>query len=335
MLALFVPINTYAAQCSAYSAIVVDADTMTVLFEKNAYEQRAMASTTKIMTALLALESKRMDETVTITAKMVQTEGSALGLRAGDKLSFYDLIVGMMLSSGNDAANSVAVLLSGSTKAFAELMNKRAAEIGMKNTLFVTPSGLDEGNHHSTAYDMALLTAYALKFEEFCDIVSKRSAEIMINGKPLTVYNHNKLLGYDKSYFGVKTGYTKKAGRCLVSAKKYKGNKLICVTLSAPDDWNDHVTLYKEAQASYKKISISNSVEFNAVGGERDTFSGSYDKEFYFCTEAKFRIYYRPFYYAPIKKGDKIGEVWVYNNNKLVERLTIAADEDVNYGRQE
>lgn len=335
MLALFVPINTYAAQCSAYSAIVVDADTMTILFEKNAYEPRAMASTTKIMTALLALESKRMDETVTITAKMVQTEGSALGLRAGDKLSFYDLIVGMMLTSGNDAANSVAVLLSGSTKDFAELMNKRAAEIGMKNTLFVTPSGLDEGDHHSTAYDMALLTAYALKFEEFCDIVSKRSAEIMINGKPLTVYNHNKLLGYDKSYFGVKTGYTKKAGRCLVSAKKYKGNKLICVTLSAPDDWNDHVALYKEAQASYKKISISNSVEFNAVGGERDTFSGSYDKEFYFCTEAKFRIYCRPFYYAPIKKGDKIGEVWVYNNNKLVERLTIAADEDVNYGRQE
>lgn len=335
MLALFVPINTYAAQCSAVSAIVVDADTMTILYEKNAFAQRPMASTTKIMTALLALENGKMDETVTITSKMVQTEGSALGLKAGDKLTFYDLIVGMMLTSGNDAANSVAVLISGSIEAFAELMNKRASEIGMKNTLFVTPSGLDEGAHHSTAYDMALLTSYALKFETFCDIVSKSSAEIKISGKPLTVYNHNKLLGYDKSYFGVKTGYTSKAGRCLVSAKKYKGNKLICVTLSAPDDWNDHVNLYKEAMSKYKKASISSTLEFNAVGGEKNTFTGSYDKEYYFCTDAKFRVYYRPFYYAPINKGDKIGEVWVYNNNKLVERLPIEADEDVNYGRKE
>lgn len=335
MLAFCVPINTYGAQCSAYSAIVVDADTMTILYEKNAYEPRAMASTTKIMTALLALESGNIDKTVTITSKMVQTEGSALGLRAGDKLTLHDLIVGMMLTSGNDAANSVAVLISGSIEAFAQLMNKRASEIGMQDTLFVTPSGLDEGEHHSTAYDMALLTSYALKFESFCDIVSKRSAQITINGKKLTVYNHNKLLGYDKSFFGVKTGYTKKAGRCLVSAKKYKDNKLICVTLSAPDDWNDHMALCKEAEAYYRKISISSTVQFNAVGGEKETFSGSYDKEYYFCAEVKFRIYYRPFYYAPISKGDKIGEVWVYNNNKLVERLPIEADEDVNYGRQE
>lgn len=329
------PINAYAMDCSASSAIVVDADTMTILYEKNAYEQRSMASTTKIMTALLAIESNRLDDVVTITKEMVAVEGSALGLKAGDKLTLYDLVMGMMLTSGNDAANATAFFISGSLEGFRKLMNTRAEELGMKSTYFETPSGLDEGKHHSTAYDMAVLTAAAIKLESFCDIVSKRSAEITINESKITVYNHNKLLGYDKDIFGVKTGFTKKAGRCLVSAKKYNNNKMICVTLNAPDDWNDHQLLYKECQNSYHKVSISNTNVFNVVGSDRDTFNASYDKEYYMVGEVKFRIYYRPFYYAPIKKGEQVGEVWVYNNNKLIERLPIEADEDVEYGRKE
>lgn len=325
-------IKTYAADCSAESAIVVDAKSMTVLYEKNAYEQRSIASTTKIMTALIALESGRLEETVTVNKAMLDTEGSSLGLGENDKISLYDLVVGMMLTSGNDAANAVAFFLSDSIEGFASEMNKRAEEIGMKNTLFVTPSGLDESNHHSTAFDMALLTAAAVKLDSFCKIVSMQKAEITVNSKKITVYNHNRLLSLDKNIFGVKTGFTQLAGRCLISAKKYNGNTLICVTLNAPDDWNDHLSLYKSCQKQYKKISVSNTVSFNAVGGEKEFFTGSYSGEYYILGEIKFRTFFKPFYYSPIKRGDKIGEVWVYNNNEIIERLPIEADEDVNYG---
>ncbi|MGN1203266.1 MAG: D-alanyl-D-alanine carboxypeptidase family protein, partial [Eubacterium sp.] len=228
------PITAYGTDISAQSAIVMDADTGIILYEKNAYEERSIASTTKIMTALLAIESSRLDETVKITDIMLQTEGSSLGLKAGDTLTLNDLVIGMMLTSGNDSANAIACFLSGDLEEFSALMNKRAGEIGMYNTYFVTPSGLDEGGHHSTAHDMALLTAVAVKNETFCKIVSMQSAKITISSNEVVVYNHNKLLSMDNDIFGVKTGYTEKAGRCLVSAKKYHGNKLICVTLNAP-----------------------------------------------------------------------------------------------------
>lgn len=330
------PINAYAADCSAVSAVVIDADTGIILYEKNAYEERSIASTTKIMTALIAVESNRLDEQVKITAPMLQTEGSSLGLREGDKLTLYDLVVGMMLTSGNDSANAVAYFISGSVEGFSVIMNRRAQEIGMKNSFFVTPSGLDAENHHSTAYDMALLTAAAVKSDIFCEIVSKKSAEITISQNKITVYNHNRLLAMDESFFGVKTGFTKKAGRCLVSAKKYEGNTLICVTLSAPDDWNDHKSLLGECEKKYKKTTVSSSVEISAVGAQKSKITGSYRKEYYLLEEVKVKLYYFPFVYAPVKKGEKIGTAYIYYNNKLLERLPIEADEDLNdYVKQE
>lgn len=329
------PFNAYAADNSAESAVVIDACTLTVLYEKNAYEERSMASTTKIMTALLAVESGRLEETVSITDEMVNVEGSALGLRNGDKLSFYDLTVGMMLTSGNDAANSVAYFLAGSIQGFAELMNTRAEEIGMKNTYFVTPSGLDENNHHSTAYDMALLSAQAVKYKEFCDICSKQSAEITINDKKLTVYNHNKLLAKDKAFYGIKTGFTEKSGRCLVTAKKYEGNDIICVTLSCPDDWNDHIRLCNEAESKYVKTQISNSISLCAVGGECETIRCTYSKEYYSLNDITVKEYYFPFVYADVSKGDIVGTACVYRKENLIERLPITADEDLKYAGQQ
>lgn len=329
---LFVfPFTAYGAENSAHSAIVMDADTGIILYEKNAYEQRSMASTTKIMTALLAIESCRLDETVKITNEMVQTEGSSLGILPDDTITLYDLIVGMMLTSGNDSANAVACFLSGSLESFAELMNKRADELGMKNTHFVTPSGLDEGDHHSTAYDMALLGAAAVQDETFCKISAMRSADITINDTKVTVYNHNKLLARAEEFFGIKTGFTSKAGRCLVSAKNYNGNKLICVTLNAPDDWNDHISLMSECEKKYNEYEVSDKLKINIVGAQVDTISASYQNNYYILSDLRLEIYHSPFVYAPIKKGEIIGYVYVYSKEKLLERLPIEADEEVKY----
>lgn len=330
MLLIF-PITACADDISAQSAIVIDADTGTILYEKNAYEERPIASTTKIMTALLAIESGRLDETVKITDEMLQTEGSSLGLKKNDTITLNDLVVGMMLTSGNDSANAVAYHLAGGLKEFSDLMNKRAGEIGMKNTYFVTPSGLDEGGHHSTAYDMAILTAAAVDNEAFCKIVSMQSAKITISGKEVTVYNHNRLLAMDESIFGVKTGYTEKAGRCLVSAENYYGNKLICVTLCAPDDWNDHINLLNQSEKKYNEYEISDTVNINIVGASVNTVTASYKKKYYILSDLKLEIYHSPFVYAPVKAGDILGYVYVYSNENLVERLPIEADEDVKY----
>lgn len=326
-----VPFTVYGADNSAQSAIVMDADTGIILYEKNAYEERSIASTTKIMTALLAVESNKLDNKVKVTNEMLQTEGSSLGLREGDTLTLYDLVVGMMLTSGNDSANVVAYFLSGGLDEFSVCMNKRAAEIGMNNSCFVTPSGLDEGEHHSTAYDMALLTSVAVQNDIFCEIVSKQSAQITIGKNQVTVYNHNKLLARNENIFGVKTGYTKKAGRCLVSAENYNGNKLICVTLSAPDDWNDHISLLSECEKKYNEYEISDTIEIDVVGSNVDIIKASYKKKYYLLSDLRFEIYHSPFVYAPVKKGDRLGYVCVYSKEKLIERLPITADEDVKY----
>lgn len=330
-----IPFCCYGADCSAASAIVMDADSGIVLYEKNAYENRSMASTTKIMTALIALESDMLDSTVKINADMLNTEGSSLGLSLDDTITLYDLVVGMMLTSGNDSANAVAYFLAGSIEGFSDMMNGRAGEIGMDSTTFVTPSGLDKDNHHSTAYDMALLACEAVKNESFCKIADMQSAEITISGKKVTVYNHNKLLSMDKDFFGIKTGFTEKAGRCLVSAKEYNGNKLVCVTLNAPDDWNDHINLMNDCQNRYIKRVISNSINISAVGGDRASVFCSYKGELYTINDVEIRLYYYPFVYAPVSKGDRIGYALVYHNNKIIERLPIEADEDLNYAKQQ
>lgn len=334
---LFVlPITAYGADNSAQSAIVMDAQTHTILYEKNAYEERSIASTTKIMTALLAIESGGLDKCVTISKQMLNVEGSSLGLKLDDKLTLYDLVCGMMLTSGNDSANAVAIFLAGSLEAFSTMMNVRAEEIGMKNSYFITPSGLDEGNHHSTAYDMALLTATAVKCDVFCEIVSKQNAQIVVNNEKRTVYNHNRLLSMNKNIFGVKTGFTEKAGRCLVSAENYNGNKIICVTLSCPNDWDDHLKLLEEAHKKYKKVKVKNSINITVVGGEKDSICCSYKSEYCLLGDVDVREYYFPFVYAPIKKGDKVGVACVYYKNRIIERLPIEADEGLNYyGKQQ
>lgn len=330
-----IPFHCYAADNSAVSAVVIDVDTSTILYEKNAYECRSMASTTKIMTAILAIESDKLDNLVVINADMLDTEGSSLGLSVDDNITLYDLVVGMMMTSGNDSANAVAYFLGDSLEGFAKMMNEKAKKIGMKSTVFVTPSGLDEGDHHSTAYDMALLGAYAVKNETFSEISAMKSADITISSKKVTVYNHNKLLAMDENFYGIKTGYTSKAGRCLVSAKRCNGNSLICVTLNAPDDWNDHIRLMNECGKRYKKQTVTAEIRVPAVGSDVNDVLCKYKGEYYALGELTVKVYYHPFVYAPVKKGDTIGTACVYKNKELIERLPLKADEDLNYAKQE
>lgn len=318
-------------EISASCAVVMDAGSKTVLYGKAEGEKRSIASITKIMTALLAVESGKLDSLVKITPEMLGAEGSSLGLKENDTITLRDLVTGMMLTSDNDSANAAAYFLAGGIKEFAGMMNERAAKIGMRDTLFVTPSGLDEGDHHSTAYDMALLTAQAVENEIFSSIVSMKSAEITISSKPVTVYNHNRLLSLDKDIFGVKTGFTKKAGRTLVSAKKYNGNIIIAFTLNAPDDWNDHLKLYDECTGRYSLNRAEGTVNIPVAGGQTQNLTASYSKDFCTLEQTVCVLYYYPFVYAPVAKGEKIGTVCVYSNNKLIERLPITADEDIEY----
>ena len=239
-------------EVSAQSAVVLTADTGTVLFEKDGHTPRPVASTTKIMTALLALEAaqEQGDPLVDITQEMVAVEGSSMGLQAGDSISLTGLAAGMLLASGNDAANAAALYLDGSLESFAARMNQRAAALGMEDTHFVTPSGLDGEDaqgmaHLSTAYDMALLARAALENQAFRQLCSSPSlaVEFAEPVKRVTYTNHNKLLTQYQGCVGVKTGFTKEAGRCLVSAAERDGALLIAVTLNAPNDWEDHTAL--------------------------------------------------------------------------------------------
>lgn len=333
---LLLPINAYAfdkSDISAECAVVMDASTKRVLFEKNAYLKHSMASTTKLMTCLIACEREKLNDTVTITNEMLGgTEGTSLYLKAGDKINLLDLVKGAMLESGNDAANAIAYHISGNTKDFVTLMNNRAKELDMNNTNFVTPSGLDARLHYSSAYDMALLAAYCTHNQYLSDICKKKSDTIKINGIERTLYNHNKLLSRSNHFTGFKTGFTKKSGRCLVSAFDYCGSKIITVTLNAPDDWDDHIKLVRFAKKSYNTAENKVSLSLNTVGSDNKTVNCTYSYKLKALGTVYAKLYYYPFVYAPVKKGDTLGTAKLYIGDEYIKTVNITADEDINYG---
>lgn len=330
---LLIPNVAYGAYSSASSTVVMDADTLEILYENNKDEERSIASTTKILTAYIACESGRLDETVLVTDEMVNTVGTSLGLRSGNTITLYDLVVGMLLASGNDAANCVALYLGKSFEGFSEMMNETAAALGMKNSRFVTPSGLDENGHHSTAYDMAILTVHALQNKTFSEICCLKSKEVTISGKKQIIYNHNKLLSFMDDCIGVKTGFTKKAGRCLVSACKRDGITLVCVTLNDADDWNDHMALYNECFGYYSEVHLENKLDINIVGAVKNTVCSVYSadtavlKKEYVATE----LYCFPIIYAPVHKGEEIGFVVIKYKDKEISKVPLLANESIDY----
>lgn len=323
---------------SAASAILVETESGRVLFAKNAQEPRAMASTTKIMTALLALEQP--DREITITEEMIRAEGSSMGLRAGDRLSLHELAAGMLSVSGNDAANAAAIAIDGSLSAFAARMNRRAAELGLTQTHFVTPSGLDAEGHETTAADLARLMRFAMENELFASLCGSPQVSVSFEEpeETRTYTNHNKLLTLLEGCIGGKTGYTKRAGRCLVSAAERDGIRLVAVTLSDPDDWNDHMALmeygfselelYTEPQTAYSgSLPVTGgSAPFVSVRGEEGEAFPVLQEE---AQRVECRVELPPFLYAPVHAGSQIGSLSYWLDGEEKCRMPLYAGQEI------
>ena len=330
-------------EVSAQSAVVLTADTGAVLFEKDGHTPRPVASTTKIMTALLALEAaqEQGDPLVDITQEMVAVEGSSMGLQAGDSISLTGLAAGMLLASGNDAANAAALYLDGSLESFAARMNQRAAALGMEDTHFVTPSGLDGEDaqglgHLSTAYDMALLARAALEDQAFRQLCSSPSlaVEFAEPVKRVTYTNHNKLLAQYQGCVGVKTGFTKEAGRCLVSAAERDGALLIAVTLNAPNDWQDHTALLDYGFSQVEPYQLAGGdvrLTVPVVGSPVEVMSlrGSNGGEVTLPlgqgAQVERVVRVPKFLYAPVEAGEQVGEICWYLEGQLLGSAPLTA----------
>lgn len=297
-----------------------------------------MASTTKIMTALILAEQEDLSKEICCTKEMVTVEGSSMGLLVGDRVTYHDLLYGMLLASGNDAANTTAISIAGSTKKFAELMNQKAKELNLTNTHFVTPSGLDAEEHYTTAYDLANLAAYALKNEHFKKASSSYIARLCYGNPPYnrTLTNHNKLLKSYDGLVGVKTGFTKKSGRCLVTAAERDGAQIVVVTLNDRNDWQDHRNLLDLGFSSVEKTTTNiDCVNYlNVIGGEKESVALSFENfDTYIKPQNASKISYKinlPQYcFAPINKGEVLGHIDVFFDNKIIKTLDIKSNEDV------
>ncbi len=327
-----IDISDVSAEC----AVVISEQTGELIFEKNSDRQHSMASTTKIMTALLAVDSGKLNDEISVTKEMTLVEGTSMGLVSGDSVSLKELVYGMLLASGNDAANATAIHLGGNVESFAALMNQKAKELGMKNTHFVTPSGLDDDEHYSTAYDMALLGKYAVQNPIFKAACSSKNAVLTYGNPPYrrTLYNHNRLLSSYEYALGIKTGFTKKSGRCLVSYAEKDGIGLIAVTLNAPNDWSDHKKMLDYGFSVIKTNEIFADIPsyVKVVGGNVENLPIKCNSFKYSCVKdssVKRVVSIEPFVYAPIKKGDKIGEIRFYYDNLCIGMTDITADADI------
>lgn len=312
-----------------------------VVNSKNKNKKMKPASTTKIMTSLLALEESASNNKEVVFTEDMIAEGSSMYLKVGEKVKLSDLATGMMMSSGNDAANATALSIAKSTEKFAELMNERARQIGMTNTNFVTPSGLDDENHYSTAYDMALLMSYALENEDFAKLASQKSATVNFvepSSKSVTYSNHNRLLKMYDYCIGGKTGYTMAAGRCLVSAARKDNLTFVCVTLNDKNDWNDHIALYNYGFEQYSAFYSDDSnfyADVPCVGGKSDSIVISGEKDALFVVESKDKskikqkIYADSFVYAPVKKNEAVGRIDYILNGKTIYSVNLIATDKV------
>ncbi len=326
-------LKSFALDLSAASAILYEPESETVLYERNIDEEREIASTTKIMTAVIVIENASPEEIVRIPRECVGIEGTSIYLREGECLSVSDLLYGMLLNSGNDAASALAWFVSEKTGVdFVKLMNDKALELGMERSSFKNPSGLPAEGHYSTAYDMSLLASYAMKNSLFADIVGAKTH----SAGERRLVNHNKLLRLYAGANGIKTGYTKSAGRCLVSSAEKDGMSLIAVTLAAPDDWNDHQKLFNFGFSNFSVLkSDNNELAVSIVGGEKVSAKIKPLKNKYILLEkdsdSKTEIFLPGFVYAPIEKGEIIGEIRYVVDGRVADKTMLICTEDVKY----
>ena len=327
-------------EVNAEAAVVMDADSGRLLYAQNPDKRLANASTTKIMTALLTLEQPDQDRYFTVDSDAIQVEGTTMGLQPGGSVTLHQLAAGMLLPSGNDAANAAAVEIAGSEEAFVRLMNQRAAELGLENTQYRNPSGLDAEGHYSSARDLATLAAHALENEDFADIVSKQEIRLAFGNPPYnrSLYTTNKLLERYPYAIGVKTGYTDDAGLCLVTAAEKDGTRLIIVTLNGKDDVNTHMRLYEHFFPLLARVDLSGFTEGLSVpvtGGTRDSVAAVpaaepeaalLEREY---DELTREVELPQFVYAPVQAGQVLGEIRLLSGDKVVWQSALVADSDV------
>lgn len=325
-----------AGDISAKAAVLIEASTGTIIWGKCEGERLPMASTTKIMSTILTLESGDLDTEFVVDSEAVKTEGSSMGLREGDIVSKRDLCIGMLLPSGNDAANCAAVRVGGSMEGFARMMNAKALKLGMNSTHFVTPSGLHDDDHYSTAADMALLTSYALRNPDFREICSSKSMKLQFGDPPFDRWltNTNKLLSKYEGCIGVKTGFTDEAGRCLVSAAEKNGVTLICVTLNAPDDWNDHIKLFDYGFSVTECVNMgSKTYSCSAVGGDRDSITLMTQRDIILpkingrTADVTFSAAVPQRIYAPVSEGETLGLLTVKSGGRIIDEIPLISAE--------
>ena len=330
------------------SAIIFDRTSKKIIFEKNANEKRAMASTTKIMTAILTIEKGNLEEIVEVSQKAASIHGSRLGLKKGDKIKLEDLLYGLLLKSGNDAAMQIAISISGSIENFAEMMNEKAEELGLKNTHFVTPHGLDNSNHYTTAYELAILTDYALNIPEFAKIVNTKQYTIQINSTPVLITNTNELLGNLNGVNGVKTGFTNLAGRCLVTSCVRDNWQIITIVLGADSKKSrtkDSISLIEYNYKNFTRINIkerikkvfadwkeSNEKNIDIIKGKKcnieTDMNYTYDFELYPVHKEEeknitIQIECKDKLEAPIKDKLEIGKIHVIHDSKEIMSIPI------------
>jgi len=327
---------------SASSFIVMDMDSNRILYGSNLHKKRSVASISKIMTCILAIENGDLNKEIIIGDEIKGAYGSGIYIKRGEIVTLENLLYGLMLRSGNDAATMIATYISGSEEEFVELMNNKAKELGMKNSIFVNSSGLDNSDdgNYSTAYDMAILTRYAMNNEIYQKIVSTKKYTVKTNYKTYVWHNKNKLLNYDY-ITGGKTGYTEKAGRTLVSTALKENMNLVVVTIRDSDDWNTHTSLYNYAFENYIAYKVLNKDNFTVIGEEY--YDGS--------------LYIKDDVYIPLKnsekssltskiklqklkkyqKDDKVGCIEIYSDNTLLttENIYVDKDSDNNYNKKE
>ena len=327
-----------AISVSAKAAVLIDASDDSILYSKNADSRLPMASTTKIMTALIALEHGNLDRSYLIPDGAVGIEGSSIYLVRGEKLTLRELIYALMLESANDAAQAIAIIIAGSVEAFADIMNRRAEELGLENTHFTNPHGLDHEEHYTTAYDLARLASFALKNEAFREIASTNKKTIPFNNgeSARLLVNHNKMLRTYEGAIGVKTGFTKRCGRCLVSAAQRDGLTLVAVTLNAPDDWRDHTAMLDWGFENFVRVTLANSKTFRLpiyVCGAKQSQV--------ICTNTQDISVTLPrdhatiscvveaprFLWTPIRSGDAIGKLIYYCDGKIIGESALCTTE--------
>ena len=334
---LFCPIRAQAV--SAEKAILLDAISGRVLYEKNADAQSLIASTTKIMTALVVCEQCNVLDRMRIPKEAVGIEGSSMYLKEGEVLTLQELLYGLMLSSGNDAAVALAIYCGGTVEGFAELMNDKARILGMKNTHFENPNGLDSPGHYSTARDLAVLAAYAMENPIFAKTVSTKS--IRVGERYLT--NHNKLLWRVEGADGVKTGFTKAAGRILVSSATRDDRRLIAVTLNAPGDWQDHTVLLNDGFARYavrnivRKGQLVGTVEVEGGENCRVQLLAAADFDFSLSQEENPQLMVSGpgFVYAPVTEGAEAGFAYVLIDGNAVGKVPLIYGQTIEQSESE